>query len=205
MTEWQRMQKAAEQFQKNGFQAICFASGAEAAAWLAEQVQPGESVAFGGSVTLAQISLHEQLQARGAKFIEAAPDMDAAARRQVLLESERADAYFCSANALIEKGWVFNVDGIGNRVVGTIFGPGRCYIVAGANKLVPDADAAEERLHSCAAQNCRRLQKKTPCAVSGECTDCESPDRSCRIYVTMKRPGRQMPTTIVLIDETLGV
>lgn len=200
-----RIHAALQAFEKNGFQTVSFANRDAAAEWLSAQVQPGESVGFGGSVTVAQLGLRELLRARGARIIEDAPDADAAQHRATAQQAACADAFFCSANALIEKGWIFNVDGTGNRVVGTIFGPGRCYIIAGVNKLVPDADAAEERLHQCSPENCKRLNKQTPCVASGTCTDCQSPDRSCRVYVTIKRPPRMLPTTIVLIDETLGI
>lgn len=74
------------------------------------------------------------------------------------------DVYVVSTNAMTEDGWLYNVDGNGNRVSAMIFGPKKVLVLAGENKLVPDKAAAEERVRRIAApKNAARLHKGTPC------------------------------------------
>lgn len=55
-----------------------------------------------------------------------------------------ADVFLLGANAITMTGEIVNVDGVGSRVVGGIYGPDRIVVVAGINKLVPDERAARE-------------------------------------------------------------
>jgi hypothetical protein len=67
------------------------------------------------------------------------------------------------------------MDGIGNRVSATIFGPERVIFVAGLNKLVLDLESARERVKKIAApKRAQELKIKAPCVKKGECTDCNS-------------------------------
>jgi len=85
-------------------------------------------------------------------------------------------------------------------------GPRKTVIVAGVNKIVKDLAAAEKRVREWVApQNIKRLNRKTPCAETGVCADCSSPDRICNIYVTLaKRPSRT-EVFIILVGERLGI
>ena len=66
-------------------------------------------------------------------------------------------------------------------------------------------DDAIARIKRCACPpNCRRLNKQTPCAVTGECADCSSPDRICMVTVVMDRRPRSTDVHVVLVDEDLG-
>lgn len=62
-----------------------------------------------------------------------------------------ADVFLLGANAITMTGEIVNVDGVGSRVVGGIYGPDRIVVVAGINKLVPDERAARERIAFVAA------------------------------------------------------
>jgi hypothetical protein len=78
--------------------------------------------------------------------------------------------------------------------------------VVGRNKLVDGGlDAAVARIKRCACPpNCRRLNKQTPCAATGACADCSSPDRICMVTVVMDRRPRATDVHVVLVDEELG-
>ena len=65
-----RIAKTLENLRANGFQALYFASKEEATTWLCQQVQRGEKVAFGGSVTLRKLHLRESLEQKGALFLD---------------------------------------------------------------------------------------------------------------------------------------
>ncbi len=78
------------------------------------------------------------------------------------------------------------------------------FVVTGTNKIVKDVDAALKRIGTVAApMNTKRLGKKTPCATTGTCSNCNSPERICRktLISTNPKPER---INIYLIDEELG-
>jgi hypothetical protein len=79
-------------------------------------------------------------------------------------------------------------------------------IVSGVNKIVKNIEAAEKKVMEWTApQNAKRLNRKTPCAETGICSDCNSPDRICNIYVTLaKRPSRT-EVVVILVGENLGI
>ena len=118
-----------------------------------------------------------------------------------------AETFLCSANGVSETGEIVNIDGYGNRVAGTIYGPQRVFLVVGRNKIAPDLNGAIDRARNIAAPlNARRLNRHTPCAV-GEprCHDCRSPEKICGVMTVFFMP----PTSIkefhvILVDEDLG-
>ena len=116
------------------------------------------------------------------------------------------DLFLTSANALTADGRLVNVDGNGNRVAASIFGPKRVVFVVGRNKIVDGGiDAAIDRIkREACPPNCRRLNKKTPCAATGVCADCSSPDRICSVTVVMDRRPSRTDVQVLLVDEDLG-
>ena len=107
---------------------------------------------------------------------------------------------------LAEDGRLVNIDGNGNRVAASINGPRRVCYVVGRNKIVAGGvDDAIARIKRCACPpNCRRLGKKTPCAATGVCADCDSPDRICKVTVVFDRKPTGVACEVVLVDEDLG-
>ena len=201
-----QIERTVANLQKNGFRVVRCATAAQAAEFLLGEAKPGQSAGSGGSLPLTQLGLLEKLETRGVRVIRhVGPGIDPQNSPRLMREELLADLYFCSANAITEQGWIFNTDGAGNRVAATILGPPEVYIVAGINKLVTDIPAAERRLTQIAPYNCQRLHFSTPCAATGVCEDCDSPDRSCRVEVIMKRPPRTVRITVVLVDAELGV
>ena len=80
-------------------------------------------------------------------------------------------------------------------------------IVAGRNKIVANRDEAEERIRTIAApQNIARHPGfRTPCAKTGVCSDCNSPDRVCNTRMEMLRCWPDKRVLVVLIDQDLGL
>ncbi len=191
--------------EKNGFGAHYFATRQEAAQWLTGQFEPEQTVSFGGSVTLEQLGLRGMLEDKGVHYLDYRQSSDPQETKRLSREVFFCDAYLSSANAITEDGFLLNVDGKGNRVAATIFGPDTVYIVAGKNKICPDLSAAYQRLETVAAPlNSRRLDRKTPCVVSGTCQDCHAAERICRVYTVMKRQPFGTKVVVVLIGEDLG-
>lgn len=187
-------------FEGHGFETSFFEKKEDAAAYISGKVK-GMKVAFGGSVTAQQMKLDDIL----AKDNEVIWHWNALGR-ETLLEAGKADIYITSANGVSETGEIINIDGTGNRVSATVFGPRKIYFVVGCNKLAPDLHAALFRAKNVAApKNAVRLNYKTPCAVKGDrCYDCDSPDRLCRATLILERPCRGMEAEVVFINEELG-
>ena len=192
------LRKAAENLEKLGYTVRCFPNAQEAAAYLDSQID-GQSVAFGGSVTIQEMDLYPRLAAHNRVIWHWEGDS--------LKDAMTSDVYISSANALAETGEIINIDGSCNRVASTMYGHKTVYFIIGSNKLAPDYDAALWRARNVAApKNAQRLGKKTPCAVKGDqCYDCKSPDRICKaLTVLWGKPVGPITIEVILVDEALG-
>lgn len=198
MTDFSNTKKNLE---ARGFRVSCFETAVEAAAYLNAAVD-GVSVGFGGSITLEQMGLYELLCTHNDVVWHWKTDDKLPARYRAMT----TDMYVTSVNGLAETGELINIDGIGNRVAGTLFGHQKVWFVVGRNKLAPTYEEALWRARNIAApKNARKLQKKTPCAVRADrCYDCKSPDRICRGLVVLWEAISGMEMEVVLIDEDLG-
>jgi len=192
--------------ERRDFGAFSAGSAAEARERILDTITPGSTIGVGGSVTLRQIGLIEALESRGHPIYQR---WGAQVTQAADLDSRRAqlacDVFLSSSNAVTVEGELVNVDGIGNRVSAMIFGPGRVIVVAGWNKIVPDVNAAIQRIRNVAAPlNAKRLELKVPCAKAGYCLDCDVPENMCRITTIISRRPRRTDVTVVLVAERLG-
>ena len=106
--------------EERGFKVSAFATAKEAADYLNAQID-GESVSFGGSMTLSQMGLFESLGKHNTMFSHwNVPDGMSAA--EVLKNASTCDNYLLSANGLAETGEIINIDGTGNRVSSSLYG-----------------------------------------------------------------------------------
>lgn len=166
----------------------------------------GDVIGLGGSVTLDECGVPPFLRNGRYHLLDRyAPGLS----REQLTENFRAcfsaNAYLTSTNAVTEDGALVNVDGNSNRVAAMAFGPDRVIVVAGVNKIVPDEAAAFARIAAIAApQNAKRLARKTPCAVTGQCEHCHSTDRICCTYVVQRWQRNAQRIHVILVNETLG-
>ena len=202
-----RLETTAAALRRRGFAAECFATGAAAAARVSELAADAKSVGFGGSMTLAALGLAETLAAAGKEiWRHGDPKWRPEEKMDVMRRELTCDLFLTSANALTADGRLVNIDGNGNRVAASIFGPKRVVFVVGRNKIVDGGiDAAIDRIkREACPPNCRRLNKKTPCAATGICADCSSPDRICSVTVVMDRRPSRTDVQVLLVDEDLG-
>ncbi|MFW5896868.1 MAG: LUD domain-containing protein, partial [Bacillota bacterium] len=96
-------------------------------------------------------------------------------------------------------------DGTGNRVASMVYGPDKVVVIAGANKIADDLDEALKRSRRVAAPiNALRLNLDTPCAETGYCVDCESPNTICAVTVVMEKRPSETEVIVVLVPEDLG-
>ena len=202
-----RLEEVAEALRRRGFDAQCFATGAEAAARVMALAADAKSVGFGGSKTMAALGLAEAMASAGKEiWRHGDPKWRPEEKMDVMRRELTCDLFLTSANALTADGRLVNIDGNGNRVAASIFGPKRVVFVVGRNKIVDGGiDAAIDRIkREACPPNCRRLNKKTPCAATGVCADCSSPDRICKVTVVMDRRPSQTDAHVLIVDEDLG-
>ena len=188
--------------QNLGYAVHFFETGAEAADYLEVEVK-GKTVGFGGSITAKELGLYERLQ----KENHTVWHWVDGAGKEIRNEATRAQVYITSANAIAETGEIVNIDGTGNRLAATLYGPEVVYIIVGRNKLCGDYDSALYRARNVAAPlNAKRLNRKTPCTVDLKCHDCKSADRICHGLAVLWRPMEGVGRTEVLIvNEDLGM
>ncbi|MBS3917420.1 MAG: lactate utilization protein [Deltaproteobacteria bacterium] len=213
MEQWQQwfhekqVERTINALKKNNFEAVFVPDSKSACEEVMKQIPDGATVGVGGSVTLGQIGLLEALGNRKIRFIW--PMRQGKTPEEVLdlvRQSFSADLFLSGTNAVTEDGRLFNVDASGNRVGAMLMGPKKVIIVCGVNKIVKDIEAAEKKLKAwIAPQNAKRLGRKTPCAETGVCADCKSPDRICNIYVTLAKKPSRNEMTIILVGESLGI
>ncbi len=177
---------------------------AEQAKKLVEELIPqGSVVSSGGSVTLSDCGILDLLRSGRYKFLDRYNSVD---RRKTELESFDSDYYLCSANAITMNGELVFMDGFGNRVASLTYGPKNVILIVSANKIVNDLQAARERIRYIAPMNAKRLSLSTPCANTGICQDCDSPQRICRhfhvIYDSRNLPRR---IKIIFVLQELGL
>ena len=196
------MSEVLKNFQKHGFEASYFETSEAAVAYLADKIKK-KSVGFGGAVTLRQIGLYEALEKENAVVWHwKSPNAEATYRL-----AQTTQVYVTSANGVSATGELVNIDGSGNRVAATAFGPKEIYYVVGVNKIEDTLEKAIYRAKNIAGpKNAQRLSRKTPCAVKGDkCYDCDSPERICRVTaITERKPFFFDKAEVIIINEDLG-
>lgn len=180
-----------------------YAESPEKALELALSLIPeGSSVTMGGGMSVHEIGLSSALKAGNYNFIDRDEFED---KRAAMLLAYDADVYLASANAITEDGIMVNIDGNANRVSAIAQGPKKVVFIVGMNKVCSDLDGAMKRARNVAAPiNAQRFGLSTPCAKTGSCFDCKSPDTiCCQILITRfsKHPGR---IHVILVNGSLG-
>jgi L-lactate utilization protein LutB len=207
MYDQQLIDKTMENLRKNNMEAVFVPNKEELIKVIPQYVHSGDRVAFGGSMTLKQTGVYDYLRQQGeqGKIIFLDRDADGADAQQMMREAFSSDVYFVSTNALTENGWLYNVDGNGNRVAAMIFGPKSVVVIVGYNKLVHTKEEAIERVQKIAAPlNAKRLHTGTPCEQTGECMHCMSDHRICCSYTFLGKQRVKNRTKVIIVGEEYG-
>lgn len=168
-------------------------------------VPEGSSVTWGGSETLKETNVIEELKAGNYKVIDRADAKTPQEQRELYGRIVTADYFFTSTNAITIDGELVNIDGTGNRVSCLIYGPQHVIVVAGMNKVSTNVEEAIHRVHNIASPpNTIRLNKNTPCAKNGKCGNCLGEDTiCCQVVVTRKSRDKER-IKVILVGEELG-
>lgn len=192
-------------FARRNMEAVYCETAAEAKETVLSMIPEGATVTNGGSETLKETGILEVLQSDTYRYIPRSYSKDPAEVQKQFALQTQSEYFLMSTNAFTADGELVNIDGNSNRLAMLLHGPLNVIIVAGMNKFAKTREDALNRVHNVAAPpNCNRLEKKTPCAATGECGDCQSPDCICCQEVITRRslvPGR---IRIVLVGEELG-
>lgn len=200
--------RTVDALKENGFKAVYCKTAAEAKKYILKEAEGAGTIGCGGSLTLTEMGVYDELEKRGQKVLNhgvagLSPEEKLAVRRRQLT----CDLFLSGLNAVTVDGEIVNIDGVGNRVAAMIFGPGKVILVGGRNKIVDGSleDAILRVRNYSAPMNGKRLGLKTPCALTGECEDCQSPDRMCRVTTILSMPPRVTDMRVLIVNEELGL
>ena len=167
-----------------------------------ELIPEGASVTMGGCMSAREIGLVDALKEGNYNFIDRDKMED---KRAAMLAAYDADCFLASANAMTEDGELVNIDGNSNRVSAICQGPRKVLFIIGMNKVCSDLDHAMKRARNVAAPiNAQRFGLNTPCAKTGSCMDCKSPDTICCQFLITRFSRHQGRIHVILVNDALG-
>ena len=165
-------------------------------------IPEGSSVTMGGAMSAHEIGLVDALKNGNYDFIDRDAYED---KRAAMLAAYDADVFLASANAMTEDGVLVNIDGNSNRVSAIAQGPRKVVVIVGMNKVCFDLDGAMKRARNVAAPiNAQRFGLSTPCAKTGACFDCKSPDTICCQFLITRFSRHAGRIHVVLVNDSLG-
>ena len=165
-------------------------------------IPEGSSVTMGGAMSAHEIGLVDALKNGNYNFIDRDKVAD---RRAAMLAAYDADVFLSSANAMTDDGVLVNIDGNANRVSAICQGPKKVIFIVGMNKVCADLDSAMKRARNVAAPiNAQRFGLSTPCAKTGKCMDCKSPDTICCQFLITRFSRHAGRIHVILVNDSLG-
>lgn len=181
----------------------------------------GAVVGIGDSTAVKQMGILKMLNDRGTKILdpfekqEDTLDIKEAEkkRRKIQKEATISDVFLTGTNAITQDGRLVNMDATGNRVAGMVWGHPLSIVVVGKNKIVRDLDEAFHRIRHIIAPTHVRIRsselggrkRKSPCAITGECSDCRSTDKICNILTIIEGKPTRTDLNVVIVNEDMGL
>ncbi|MFC1978243.1 lactate utilization protein [Chloroflexota bacterium] len=199
--------KVIDSLEKNNMTGIYTKTKEEAVEKALSLIPKGSKIGHGGSLTLRQIGIPDALRKGDFHFIDRRqPGLSEDEIEKLRRESLLSDVFLMSTNALTMDGKLVNIDGIGNRVAALSYGPSKVIIIAGTNKIVPDQEAAMQRVKNYVAPiHARRRDHTLPCVKTGTCVDCRVAERSCNVVTTIEHQRQKDRITVIICGEELGL
>ncbi|MBR6316230.1 MAG: lactate utilization protein [Lachnospiraceae bacterium] len=167
-----------------------------------ELIPEGATVTMGGAMSAHEIGLVQALKDGNYNFIDRDQAED---KRAAMLAAYDADVFLSSANAITNDGVLVNIDGNSNRVSAIAQGPKKVVFIVGMNKVCDDVDGAMKRARNVAAPiNAQRFGLNTPCAKTGACFNCKSPDTICCQFLITRYSRHEGRIHVILVNDNLG-
>ena len=207
-TSEKKCRKLVENLAKRHFTAVYCATSQEAADYILKQSETAHSIGFGGSLSVADLKLTLMLADQGKEILNHGfPDLTPEQRVSIMKRQQTCDLFLTGTNAVTLDGCLVNIDGNGNRASAMIYGPSKVIVVAGRNKIVEGdiADAIKRIKDKSAPPNAMRLGKQTPCATTGFCCDCDSPQRICHVTTLIDSKPTLTDFHVLVVNEDMGL
>lgn len=207
--------KVIKNLQSRKFEAYYCDDAMEAAEKALSLIPERSSVSWGGSATLEEIGLLNQVRQGNYIITDRDTAQTIEERYDLMRQSLLCDTYLTSFNAVSEDGILVNVDSVGNRTAAITFGPKNVIAVVGMNKVCKTAEDAVIRARTYASPiNAYRCSsspapflhspQKTPCLINGSCGDCKTDDCICSYIVQTRMCKTAGRIKIILVGESLG-
>jgi L-lactate utilization protein LutB len=201
-----RIQEVKRALEKNGMTAFTADTADQAREKALSLISKGATVGLGGSRTVGEIGLLDGLRSGDYRLFD---QYDSSLGQEASVAARKAgthaDYFIAGSNAVTDDGKIVNIDGMGNRLAAFAYGPEKVIIVVGRNKIVRDVEAGIDRVKNVAApMNARRFGANTPCAKTGKCSDCDSPERICSLTLIIEKQRQPGRVTVILVNEDLG-
>lgn len=169
-------------------------------------IPEGSVISWGGSESIKECDLPKALKDEGIyTVLDRSEYITPKQQEDFSVKSFQSDYFLMSTNAITLDGELINVDGNGNRVASLIYGPKHVIVVVGMNKVVSSVEEGYKRTRNIASPpNTVRLNKKTPCSVTGKCGDCMCDDCICNQIVITRRSRNKDRIIVLLVNDNLG-
>ena len=191
--------------EKKNLEAYYCATSKEAVEKALSLMPEGASITWGGSESIKECGLMDAIKRANYELIDRADAKTPEEDRIMYSRQVMADFFLMSSNAITIDGELVNIDGRANRVSLLCWGPQNVIVIAGMNKIASDVESAIQRVRDAAAPpNTIRLNKNTPCAQTGRCGNCYSPDCICSQIVITRRSSTPKRIKVILVGEELG-
>ncbi len=205
-----KLESVKQNLENNHFEVFIAQNAKQAKEIAINDIIPGldiKSVSWGGSMSFVATGLFHELKDN--PDIKVLNTFDRSLSTEEMMDLRRqslmVDLFITGTNAVTEQGQLVNLDMMGNRVAAIMWGPKTVLLVIGRNKITSDLDEAMFRIKNYAAPvNTMNLDKKTPCAKTGVCHDCDSPDRICNYWTIIEKSFVRKRIKIILVNEDLG-
>lgn len=169
-------------------------------------IPSGSSVGWGGAMSASQIGLIDAIKSGDFRALDRSTAETPEQRAEIEKNCMFCDVFLTGANGLSLDGQMVNIDGYGNRVAATIFGPKSVIVIAGMNKVEENIEAAVRRARTVAAPaNQQRFLRQTPCTVTATCADCKSEDCICNQIVITRHCRPVGRIKFIIVGEDLGL
>jgi L-lactate utilization protein LutB len=203
----QKCRKAVASLEKNGFTSVYCPTPEDAAKYIIAGARDSVTIGFGGSMSVVALGVEHSLREQGKEILSHSnPALSRDERLEIMRRQLTCDLFLSGSNAVTLNGELVNIDATGNRVGAMLFGPRRVIVVAGRNKLVDGTvqDAITRVKNWATPPNAKRLSYNTPCGSTGFCSNCNAPDRLCRVTSVIDRKPRFTDLHVLVVNAELG-
>lgn len=199
-------EKVIGELKKRNMEGFYCGTAEEAKALAISMIPAGSSVSWGGSTTVKQLGILDDLRGMGCGMIEYTAREKEVIGSPVFPRVAAADYFLMSTNAITLKGELINIDGASNRLSSLLHGPKHVVIIAGMNKLVRTLEDGFDRIQtSVCPVIAEKTERKTPCGLAGVCADCHTSDCMCCNIVITRHSRYTGRIKVILVGDMLGV